>query len=176
MSTTNTTHSANSDAPSNANSNGQGLAQGEPPRRIVMLAYEDAQILDITGPLEVFATTSRLLAEQSGDAATAAYEIELVADVPGPVRMSSGLELIAQRSLRDSGRDQRPFDSLVVPGGIGTERALRNRDHIAWIQTLAPRARRVAARSYPRGARSSRLGPASTRLAYPPGPSGRPMT
>lgn len=38
-------------------------------RRIVMLAYGGAQILDIAGPLEVFAAASRVLAEESAEGA-----------------------------------------------------------------------------------------------------------
>ena len=48
------------------------------PHRVVMVGFEDAQILDITGPLEVFARTSRWLREHAR-LATDAYVVELVA-------------------------------------------------------------------------------------------------
>ena len=48
-----------------------------------MLGFPKAQILDITGPLEVFARTSRWLREHQ-DLQFDAYEIELVAPRAGP--------------------------------------------------------------------------------------------
>ena len=47
-------------------------------RLVAMLAYPKAQILDITGPLEVFARTSRWLADHTGRRVPA-YAVELVA-------------------------------------------------------------------------------------------------
>src|SRR5262249_32646905 len=96
--------------------------------RIVMLAFPGAQILDVTGPLEVFAIANRLLEAQ---ARRPGYQIELVATSAGPLRMSSGLELIAQRALHDV---RGPIDTLFVPGGEGTPRAMRDEETIDWIR------------------------------------------
>ena len=124
----------------------QDASDGHPrrPRRIVMLAYDDAQILDITGPLEVFSTAASVGEAETGEISGPAYSIELAALASGPVRMSSGLELVARRSLDDVCNDEAAIDTLMLPGGTGTERAVQNPAHIAWIQALAPRARRVA--------------------------------
>ncbi len=113
-------------------------------RRIVMLAYEDAQILDITGPLEVFATTRRLLELEGRTAEADLYASELVAVRRGPVAMSSGLELVAQRSLATARRDPHPIDTLMVPGGMGTRAAFECEDHIRFIRDCARRARRIS--------------------------------
>jgi transcriptional regulator GlxA family with amidase domain len=109
------------------------------PRRIVMFAFPDAQILDVTGPLEVFAIATRLLAER--ESRDPGYQVELVAASAGPVRMSSGLELVAQRAMRDL---RGPVDSLFVPGGEGTRRAALDAATIAWIRRTDARARRTA--------------------------------
>jgi transcriptional regulator GlxA family with amidase domain len=103
-----------------------------------MLAFPDAQILDVTGPLEVFAIANRLLdvAGRPG-----AYQIELVAMSAGPVRMSSGLELVAPRAARDV---RGAVDTLFVPGGEGTRRAVQDAATIEWIQRVDARARRTA--------------------------------
>jgi len=110
------------------------------PRRVVLLAYPDAQILDVTGPLEVFARSERWLRE-TGRARVPAYAIELVARRRGPLRMSSGLELVAQRSLAQA---RGPIDTFLVSGGIGCFAALRDRGLVAWIRGAAARSRRVA--------------------------------
>src|SRR5688572_16960938 len=116
-----------------------GGRAGLRPRRIVMLAFPDAQILDVTGPLEVFAIATRLLsARHSSDPG---YRVELVAASAGPVRMSSGLELVAPRSLREL---RGPVDTLFVPGGEGTQRAMRDAATIDWIRRVDARARRMA--------------------------------
>ena len=58
-----------------------------------MLGFPQAQVLDITGPLEVFARTARWLTEHRG-ARRPAYVTELVAERAGPLLMSSGLALV----------------------------------------------------------------------------------
>jgi transcriptional regulator GlxA family with amidase domain len=104
-----------------------------------MLAYPDAQILDVTGPLEVFAIATRILgARNSRDPG---YRIELVAASAGPVRMSSGLELVAPRAARDL---RGPVDTLFVAGGEGVRGAAGDAETIAWIRRMDARARRVA--------------------------------
>lgn len=109
------------------------------PRRIVALAFTDVQILDITGPLEVFALATWLLAKQG--AGDTGYAIELVADEAGPVTSSGGLQLNVQHTWR--GFRGSP-DTLLVPGGLGTEAAARDSALIRWLANTSQHARRVA--------------------------------
>lgn len=113
-------------------------------RTISMLAFRDGQMLDVTGPLEVFAMANRLLSLAATAADGAAYAIEIVALASGPLRMSSGLEIVAGRSLDDCLATTTALDTLMVSGGEGTLAALREPRHIEFIRALAPRARRVA--------------------------------
>jgi transcriptional regulator GlxA family with amidase domain len=118
-----------------------------------MLAFPNAQILDVTGPLEVFAIATRLLEERASRSEPKAseghevwrrdpgYQVELIAESAGPVRMSSGLELVAQRAARDV---RGPVDTLFVPGGEGTRRAVQDAATIDWIRRIDARARRTA--------------------------------
>jgi transcriptional regulator GlxA family with amidase domain len=110
-----------------------------PPRRIVMLAFPDAQILDVTGPLEVFAIAARLLVHRTSR--DPGYSVELVAPSAGPVRMSNGLELVARRAMRDV---RGPVDTLFVAGGEGVRRAVEDAATIEWILRMDARARRMA--------------------------------
>ncbi len=105
-----------------------------------MLVYPDVQVLDVTGPLEVFASANRRL-EQSGDRRSKRYQIEIVARAAGPVRTTSGIELLAPRSFREL---RGPIDTLLVAGGDGTAQALRDRELIGFIRSRATHARRVA--------------------------------
>ena len=49
-----------------------------------MVGFPDAQLLDIAGPLKVFAATSRLLAFAGADNGEPAYDSVLAAPRPGP--------------------------------------------------------------------------------------------
>jgi len=129
-----------------------------PTRRIVMLAYPGAQILDVTGPLEVFAAASQGLAAAaqgfafadrpaspaSAEAPPPAYTIELVAPAAGPVAMSSGLALVASRSAYALEHDTDPVDTLLVAGGVGSRTVVRDAELMAWLRRFAPRPRRLA--------------------------------
>lgn len=103
-----------------------------------MLAYRGAQVLDVTGPLEVFARTSRWLREHRGIRGTA-YEITLLASRPGPIETSGGLRLLADRGYRQAGR----IDTLLVAGGIGYEEATRDAALLAWLRGQARRVERI---------------------------------
>ena len=103
--------------------------------RVVMLGFPCAQVLDITGPLEVFARTARWLAEHRG-LPTSAYATELVAARAGPLVTSGGLALVATRRYADV----RDANTLLVAGGIGWEDAIKDRRLLKW---LADQARRV---------------------------------
>ena len=105
-----------------------------------MLAYPGAQMLDITGPVEVFARSARLLVEQ-GLRAGPLYEVEVVAERGGPVKTSSGVEILAARPLAAvRGR----LDTLLVAGGVGSRQALRSPVLLGFLRRMAPRVRRLA--------------------------------
>jgi transcriptional regulator GlxA family with amidase domain len=105
-----------------------------------MVAFEDAQILDICGPLEVFARAARLASDE-GRRGPAPYTVEVVAPRRGRLRTSSGVELIARRGYADvtSG-----VDTLMVCGGRGASQAVRDRRLVRWIRKMTPRVRRLA--------------------------------
>lgn len=108
-------------------------------RQILMVGFDDAQILDISGPLEVFSRTSRFMVDES-IATESPYHVALTANRRGPIVTSSGLSLIAQSSIRDWSE---PIDTLIVSGGRGVTEAVRDRELIRWITRMAPRVRRL---------------------------------
>jgi transcriptional regulator GlxA family with amidase domain len=108
------------------------------PHSVVMLGYPDAQILDISGPLEVFARTARWLADK-GICSHQAYTVELVAAGQGPVTTSSGIAVVAQRGYREVVR----ADTLLIAGGIGCARVMEDAEVLRWIRRIAPRIGRL---------------------------------
>src|SRR5579859_4900338 len=107
------------------------------PHRVVMVAYPGAQVLDVTGPLEVFSRTTRWLRDTFGRAVDA-YETEMVGPTAGPIPMSQSLELVARRSWREVTE----ADTMLVAGGVGSEAAQEDADLHAWLRAMAPRTQR----------------------------------
>ncbi|HWJ40544.1 MAG TPA: hypothetical protein VNT29_05405, partial [Candidatus Limnocylindrales bacterium] len=88
------------------------ISAGIRTRRIVMVAFPDAQIIDITGPLEVFGRAARLLSDERGWRVPA-YTIEIAATKAGSLTTSSGIRLIADRAIANV---RGPIDTLMVAG------------------------------------------------------------
>lgn len=104
-----------------------------------MVAFRGANIVDVTGTLEVFSTTNRVLEAIRPGARP--YGVEVVAREAGPIKTSCGVELVAKRTL---GRLRGPLDTLMVAGGVGTRPAVQDATLISAIRRQAMRARRVA--------------------------------
>jgi len=109
-------------------------------RRVAMLAYPGVQILDVTGPLEVFSRTSRWLKDH-GVREDDAYSVEIVGVKRGPFRASSGLRLYADHRFDEVGPG---IDTLLVAGGQGTGRYQSYPPVVRWIRRQAGMVRRLA--------------------------------
>lgn len=107
-------------------------------RRVVFVIYPNFQMLDLTGPMEVFSQANMLAA---GGAPR--YALEVVATAPGPVAGSSGLPVVPHRTLAEAAADPEPIDTLVVAGGDGTRQAVFDRELRDWLRARAPGVRRV---------------------------------
>jgi transcriptional regulator GlxA family with amidase domain len=106
-------------------------------RRVVFLVFPRFQLLDLTGPLEVFAQADSLFAPDGRR-----YEIDVVAVAAEPVTASDGLAVVPHRTLADAA--SLPIDTLVVVGGEGVRTAILEPVHVDWVRAMAARARRVA--------------------------------
>src|SRR5436190_1371513 len=102
-------------------------------RRVVLVAFEGLQALDLTGPAEVFSMAARIT--------DGAYSIEVVAAQRSEISTSSGLHLRPDRGLRAC---RGPIDTLVVVGGQGVPGVLRQGSIVPWLRRAATRTRRVA--------------------------------
>jgi transcriptional regulator GlxA family with amidase domain len=110
------------------------------PKRIAMLAYPGAQILDVTGPLEVFARTTRLLRDE-GRRSRDGYSVEIVGLTRGPFPTSSGLLLHADHAFANVGRG---IDTLLVAGGMSMGDYLADSSLLRWLRKQATHVRRLA--------------------------------
>ncbi|MER8092740.1 GlxA family transcriptional regulator [Streptomyces goshikiensis] len=110
-----------------------------PARRVVIAVFPDVDLLDVTGPAEVFALANR---ETGG---TAGYRVQLAGRAGGAVATSAGVRLVADLSFAEVGG---VLDTLLVPGAVdmhpGGPVARIDRDVVEWVKRAAPQARRVA--------------------------------
>jgi len=113
---------------------------GEPAaaRRVAIVAFPDVQVLDVTGPLEVFSQATRWL--EARRPAAAGYVVELLAREARSVATSAGVRLSVSRRLQAV---RGGIDTLLVAGGAGARAATQDRPLVRWLQRLAPRVRRL---------------------------------
>lgn len=105
------------------------------PKTVHVLAFANVQVLDVTGPLQVFASANDL-ARQRG--LPLPYAPTVVAAGGGAVVSSAGLALLAE-PLPDEGSD-----TLIIAGGWGVYEAAKDPALVAWVKNHGLRSRRVA--------------------------------
>jgi transcriptional regulator GlxA family with amidase domain len=98
---------------------------------IGVIVFPDFQLLDAAGPISVFEIAARY--------AGVPRSIKVVAATPGPVRSSSGVEMLA-RKFGPAGA----ITTLLIAGGDGVEAAARNACTIRFVQAVARRGVRTA--------------------------------
>ena len=108
-------------------------------KRIAMLAFPDVQILDVTGPLEVFSRASRWLCDE-GKSNSHVYQVEIIGLKPGWFRASCGLRLYADSGFAEISRG---VDTLFIAGGMGVEACCRNKKLLRWIVEQSSHVRRL---------------------------------
>ncbi|WP_030775660.1 GlxA family transcriptional regulator [Streptomyces sp. NRRL S-920] len=110
-----------------------------PSHRVVIAVFPDVDLLDVTGPAEVFALANRETGGRAG------YEVRLAGPVVGPVRTSAGVRLLTDVSFEEVGGR---VDTLLVPGAVDMTddgpRARIDGEVVQWLRETAPGARRVA--------------------------------
>ena len=101
-------------------------------KTIAILALPGAQLLDIAGPLDVFA-------QANVESGTEAYAMRVVACEHGPIRTSSGVRLMPDQVAGDAGG---PFHTLLVAGAPNAARMPMKPALRAWLRASATRAAR----------------------------------
>ncbi len=109
-------------------------------RLISMVAYKNAGLLDISGPLEVFTLANVFISKETGSDIPA-YKTEILSTKKGPVVMSSGITLYADRAFSSSAAGT---DTLMVAGGPGADEAAKDEELIKLLRKVKNRIRRLA--------------------------------
>lgn len=109
-------------------------------RPVGIVVYPGAEIIDLTGPMEVFAFANHGL-QTSGVCTEPAYPMEVIAAEVGPVSTSCGLQIIATQSYNNL---QDGIDTLLVAGTPVVDWLLCDPALQDWLQQTAPRINRLA--------------------------------
>ncbi|MEO0368277.1 MAG: DJ-1/PfpI family protein [Pseudomonadota bacterium] len=95
--------------------------------------YDQAEVLDFSGPFEVFSTASRIF--EHGDP----FNVFMVSERGGQIEARGGYEVCAKYGFAD----HPPIDVLVVVGGVHTDE-MEKSNVISWIAEQADAASLVA--------------------------------
>lgn len=87
-------------------------------KSVGVLLFDGFEILDAYGPIEMFGMYPDN------------YEITVVADTAAPVASSPGIRTVPDRVIPDTP----DLDILLVPGGAGTRREIRNQPLLNWLR------------------------------------------
>lgn len=99
---------------------------------VAILALPGVQLLDVAGPLDVFA-------QANIEAAQTFYALRIIACEPGPVRSSSGAQLLPDWVV---GEHDEAIHTLLVAGAPNAEHGLLSPAVLAWLGTTAKHSRR----------------------------------
>lgn len=105
-------------------------------RRVVFLVFPRFQLLDLTGPLEVFAQADSLFG-----LGYERYQTSVVALDRAAVTASDGLAVVPHQTMAEAA--DAAIDTLVVVGGRGVRTAIHDPVYVDWVRANAARARRV---------------------------------
>jgi transcriptional regulator GlxA family with amidase domain len=98
---------------------------------IGFLIFADFQLLDVAGPITVFEIANRFAKSDT--------PIRVMAARPGPVRSTSGVEMLAHKFGSASA-----ITTLIISGGEGVEAAARNKCVSQFVKAVAKRGARIA--------------------------------
>lgn len=124
---------------------GKGMSEGKRMdtvgRLVVIVLFEGVDLLDVTGPPEVFSLARREADEADG------YEVVLAAESLDPVTTGAGVRVLPDLTFREAAG--RGIDTLIVPGSVEVDserrvHALVDPVVVERVKELAGRSRRVA--------------------------------
>ncbi len=106
------------------------------PRAVELLAFPDLQLLDVAGPLQVFASANERAVERGLPVPYATRVVAPSDNVAATAGLCFSAAPLPARAV--------PVDTLVVAGGQGVMRAADDHELVDWVRERAATARRVA--------------------------------
>lgn len=97
------------------------------PLIVGILIFDDVEILDVTGPFEVFAVTR--LNEKQRLQQSSPFKVYLISETKNQILAIGGLRLTPDVTIRECPE----LDLLIIPGGWGTRKESKNKILLNWI-------------------------------------------
>ena len=108
------------------------------PLNVGIFIYDEVEVLDFAGPLEVFNVACRVRAKQR-PGSEPPFKVFTIGQTDGPIKARDGLPVTPQHSFQN----HPSVDLLLIPGGVhNTE--LKKEPVIRWIGATAAKAGIVA--------------------------------
>jgi len=102
-------------------------------RTVAILAMPGVQLLDVSGPLDVFA-------EANARSGREVYRLVVIGGGPGEIRSSSGTRLVPDMGIAEASNER--IDTLLVAGCPNFADVRPDPAAMDWLRRAAPRARR----------------------------------
>ena len=106
------------------------------PILVGIFIFNDVEVLDFTGPFEVFSTTRK----QAGSEEQYLYSLCLIGPTDDAITTRGGMEVKPHFPINSHPQ----LDRLIVPGGYGTRPLMHHEPVIEWIRSFDPKRTQLA--------------------------------
>jgi len=103
--------------------------------KIGVLLFNDAELLDFAGPLQVFASFKHLYPDEMAEVLTIGLTKEISVS-------KLGMKITADMTIKEA--TLLSFDLILIPGGYGTRPLIKDEPTMALIDKLVDRSVRIA--------------------------------
>src|SRR5213080_3083149 len=109
-------------------------------RRIVFVAAPGTEIIDLVGPLQVFARAAEMFGRQN-PGSPPIYSVEVITtSTQRSFVTNCGLRIMAHKSFREV---RGKIDTLLIAGGTAIEHDEIRIEVVRWLRKIAGRIRRI---------------------------------
>ena len=103
-------------------------------KNVGIFIFDEVDILDFSGPYEVFSRTrTKPGIESRKNNDSAPLNVFTISKLQQTIRVSGGLKVLADYNFKDNPK----VDILLIPGGLGTRSLLQSKEIISWILDTA---------------------------------------
>jgi transcriptional regulator GlxA family with amidase domain len=114
------------------------MKQDQLPLTVGIVIFDQVEVLDVAGPFEAFSVTR--LNEERRQEQSSPFQILLVSERKAQVSAIGGLRFTPDVTIYDCPA----LDLLIVPGGWGTRKEVKNNTLLRWIAARAAKTRLTA--------------------------------
>lgn len=114
------------------------MKQDQLPLTVGIVIFDQVEVLDVAGPFEAFSVTR--LNEERRQEQSSPFRILLVSERKAQVSAIGGLRFTPDVTIYDCPA----MDLLIVPGGWGTRKEVKNNTLLRWIAARAAKTRLTA--------------------------------